>query len=257
MNNFEKITASPEAMGEFLESLAVASGPWDREFHKAFCRACGKDDCETCPHKKERNNPLWWLMLETELEEVADADEFKTPDGKCMDFNVYLGRKSQGGIPLRGVEKVIFPVVCTHAVFPPTRAELKLIFRSMEYADDVIRALGEMCTIEIRAAVMNFYPSFKLEFHGNHYILEAAPKEIIAEPLTKGGGAGVEVRFQVRRFTANDTDDSERWSIEWTGQEAKAGKYVSPATGVISSGYSITCPLFAGGNIDRFPAPFH
>lgn len=156
--------------------------------------------------------------------DINGAPKEKPEDGTCIDFNVYLGRKSRGGIPLRGVEKVIFPVVCTYAVFPPARAELKLKFKSMEYADAVIRALGEMCTIEIRAAVLNVFPSFKPEFHGNYYILEAAPKEIIAEPLTKGSGTGVEVRFQVRRFTASDTDDNERWSIEWTGQEAKAGK---------------------------------
>lgn len=29
MNNFERITASPEALGAFLASLPVLQGPWD------------------------------------------------------------------------------------------------------------------------------------------------------------------------------------------------------------------------------------
>ena len=58
MTNFEKITASPEALSEFLSSLSIATGPWDESFHKAFCAACGQTDCGTCPHEKERNNPL-------------------------------------------------------------------------------------------------------------------------------------------------------------------------------------------------------
>ena len=29
MTNFEKITASPEALGQFLAELPVATGPWD------------------------------------------------------------------------------------------------------------------------------------------------------------------------------------------------------------------------------------
>ena len=63
MTNFEKITASPEALGEFLASLPVATGPWDEEFHRAFCDSCGRENCDgkCCPHKAERNNPLWWL----------------------------------------------------------------------------------------------------------------------------------------------------------------------------------------------------
>ena len=61
MTNFEKITASPEALGEFLASLPVATGPWDEEFHRAFCDSCKLLECgpENCPHKG--NRPLWWL----------------------------------------------------------------------------------------------------------------------------------------------------------------------------------------------------
>lgn len=65
MTNFEKITASPEALGEFLASLPVATGPWDKEFHRAFCDSCERENCDgkRCPHQDKRNNPLWWLML--------------------------------------------------------------------------------------------------------------------------------------------------------------------------------------------------
>lgn len=65
MTNFEKITASPEALGEFLASLTVATGPWDEEFHRVFCNSCKRENCDgkRCPHQDKRNNPLWWLML--------------------------------------------------------------------------------------------------------------------------------------------------------------------------------------------------
>lgn len=63
MTNFEKITASPEAMGEFLASLPVATGPWDKEFHRMFCDSCERENCDEgkCPHQDKRYNPLWWL----------------------------------------------------------------------------------------------------------------------------------------------------------------------------------------------------
>ena len=63
MTNFEKITESLESLGEFLASLPVATGPWDEEFHRAFCDSCELLECgpETCPHKG--NRPLWWLTL--------------------------------------------------------------------------------------------------------------------------------------------------------------------------------------------------
>lgn len=40
MNNFERITATPEALGVFLASLPVLSGPWDDDFHRTFCDSC-------------------------------------------------------------------------------------------------------------------------------------------------------------------------------------------------------------------------
>lgn len=61
MNNFERITASPEALAAFLADLPVVSGPWDDDFHRAYCDHCGLEDCDSCPHEAERNNPAWWL----------------------------------------------------------------------------------------------------------------------------------------------------------------------------------------------------
>ncbi|MEY8388211.1 hypothetical protein AALC17_13110 [Oscillospiraceae bacterium 38-13] len=45
MTNFEKITASPEVLGEFLASLPVATGPWDESFHEKFCASCEREGC--------------------------------------------------------------------------------------------------------------------------------------------------------------------------------------------------------------------
>ena len=70
MTNFEKITASPDVLGEFLASLPVATGPWDEEFHRAFCDSCELLECraETCPYKGNRQ--LWWLMMGAKPGEV-------------------------------------------------------------------------------------------------------------------------------------------------------------------------------------------
>ena len=40
MNNFERITASLEALGDFLGALPILSGPWDDDFHRVFCDSC-------------------------------------------------------------------------------------------------------------------------------------------------------------------------------------------------------------------------
>ena len=68
--NFEKITASPAALADFLGSLPTLSGPWDDSFHRAFCDACPAENCdaENCPHNAERDNPLWWLGLAAEAD---------------------------------------------------------------------------------------------------------------------------------------------------------------------------------------------
>ena len=66
MNYFEKITASPEVLGEFLGNLPVLQGPWDDDFQRTFCATCEAENCdaENCHHQAERNNPTWWLKQE-------------------------------------------------------------------------------------------------------------------------------------------------------------------------------------------------
>ena len=61
MTNYDRITETPEALGAFLAALTIENGPWDDEFHKRFCADCLYLGCDTCPHEKFRNNPLWWL----------------------------------------------------------------------------------------------------------------------------------------------------------------------------------------------------
>lgn len=65
--NFEKITASPEALAAFLSSLPVLSGPWDEAFHHRYCDACSAEECGECENKA-LNNPLWWLSLAAEVD---------------------------------------------------------------------------------------------------------------------------------------------------------------------------------------------
>ena len=65
MDNFEKITKSPEALGEFLSGLPVLSAPWDKAFNDRVCSSCSAENCDNCA-RPERNNPLWWLGLEAE-----------------------------------------------------------------------------------------------------------------------------------------------------------------------------------------------
>lgn len=66
MTVFEKITESPEVLGKFLACLPVMEGPWDDRFHEQFCAGCDAKNCDACPHAAERNNPGWWLTLETD-----------------------------------------------------------------------------------------------------------------------------------------------------------------------------------------------
>jgi len=60
--NFAQITATPEALAEFLRGLPALSGPWDEAFYRAFCDSCPAEDCDGCD-RPERDNPLWWLLL--------------------------------------------------------------------------------------------------------------------------------------------------------------------------------------------------
>lgn len=75
MNNFERITASPEALADFLAALPVLSGPWDDDFHRTFCDSCPAENCdaENCPHQAERNNPAWWLKRDTGDTDLSTA----------------------------------------------------------------------------------------------------------------------------------------------------------------------------------------
>ena len=61
---FDKITASPEALAEFLASIQALDGPWDRVFQEKFCTKCRASNCTRCPHQKERNSPVWFLAQE-------------------------------------------------------------------------------------------------------------------------------------------------------------------------------------------------
>ena len=108
MTNYERITATPEALGAFLETLPIASGPWDVEFHRTFCKDCTAANCDggNCPHNAQRNNPLWWLMQDggRELPQGGPVDklgflrdflEGKTrwnfPEGTVFNVNTSTG----------------------------------------------------------------------------------------------------------------------------------------------------------------------
>lgn len=68
MTEFERVAKSPEALCAFLQSLPILEGPWDAAFQRQFCAGCGKvscDDGSRCPHEDKRNNPGWWLTLDT------------------------------------------------------------------------------------------------------------------------------------------------------------------------------------------------
>ena len=62
--NFERVTASPEALAGVLTSIPTAEAPWDEAFREAYCTGCEKENCDVCPYEENRNNPLWWLGLE-------------------------------------------------------------------------------------------------------------------------------------------------------------------------------------------------
>jgi len=84
MSNFEKITASPEALGKFLSSLPIATGPWDESFHRTFCDGC-KQTCNHCPHEDKRNNPAWWLKQATE--KITDAAPCGDTERQAVGFS--------------------------------------------------------------------------------------------------------------------------------------------------------------------------
>lgn len=62
MNNYQSITASPEALAAFLGSIQAIETPWDDAFHRLYCSSCAAADCDDC-RRPERDSPLWWLGL--------------------------------------------------------------------------------------------------------------------------------------------------------------------------------------------------
>lgn len=211
MTNFEAIAKSPEALGGFLASLMVVNAPWDSHFQRTVCQGCkhyGRDCGNVCPHEDKRNNPTWWLKLEAEKE--TDAAK----DGRCMDFNVYLGEKTSNGLLLEGIEEVLMPEITTYDKGPlQAGMRMKLAFRSIGYAGPVIGKMRIPCIIEIRVAVRRWAKVGTWEIEEQSYILEATPTEIAQEPLTRGGGTGVAAWFKVDNFTANDEAGNPLWSF--------------------------------------------
>ena len=62
MNNYQSITASPEALAAFLGAIPAIETPWDDAFHRIYCSSCSAADCDDC-RRPERDSPLWWLGL--------------------------------------------------------------------------------------------------------------------------------------------------------------------------------------------------
>ena len=56
--NFDRITASPEALASFLASLPCLDAPWDDDFHRIFCDNCPMEDCpKVCPARSGAEQP--------------------------------------------------------------------------------------------------------------------------------------------------------------------------------------------------------
>lgn len=98
MTNFERITQSPEALGEFLLTLPCIEGPWNEEFQKCFCAMCVEPECENCPYENYRNAPVWWLTKTNEPSEstkqaakklAALVEEYSALEaGKVLDISL-------------------------------------------------------------------------------------------------------------------------------------------------------------------------
>lgn len=76
--NFEKISATPAALAEFLDGLNVVDAPWEKTFQVLFCSDCKYEDCPTiCPFERriddpskqmENDRPMLWLHMLAEEE---------------------------------------------------------------------------------------------------------------------------------------------------------------------------------------------
>ncbi len=244
MTNFEKITETPEALGELLASLTVIDSPWEDAFQKAFCAGCGLENCDVveCPHDAERNNPLWWLVQTAEGEPVERRyvwrngrlniepgmivplqDEERHADGTCNDFNVYLNGKGPGGKVLRNIKRVIMPTVSTDENGKMEQMGMQLVFGGCEDAAEIVALLGKKCKLEIRAAVENWSQGGQVEFHGLSYILEAVPLQIETDTVKRRAGLGLTIGFLVYRYTAT-VEDTQLWDFEWTEDGRKRRK---------------------------------
>ena len=61
MDNFQSITASPEALAAFLGSIPAIETPWDEAFHRLCCSSCSAADCDDCRRSAAeycKNSPL-------------------------------------------------------------------------------------------------------------------------------------------------------------------------------------------------------
>ena len=61
MNNYQSITASPEALAAFLGTIPAIETPWDDAFHRLYCSSCSAADCDDC-RRPERDSPLKSLV---------------------------------------------------------------------------------------------------------------------------------------------------------------------------------------------------
>ena len=55
MNNYQSITASPEALAAFLGSIPAIETPWDDAFHRLYCSSCSAADCDDCRRRRARD----------------------------------------------------------------------------------------------------------------------------------------------------------------------------------------------------------
>ena len=69
MNNYQSITASPEALAAFLGSIPAIETPWDDAFHRIYCDQCAAENCDNCPNEALRGSALWYLTLPAEAAE--------------------------------------------------------------------------------------------------------------------------------------------------------------------------------------------
>lgn len=247
MTVFEKVAASPEALGELLDSLAVIDSPWEEAFHRVFCDSCidsnGTENCDTpgCPHEAERNNPLWWLAQVVEGEQTARRavwrngrlelepgmivplhEEELPPNGVCREFNVYLNGKEPDK-KLHNIKRVIMPTVYTHENGQTDPMDMKLVFGGCEDAAEIVALLGKKCKLEVRAATENWNQSGQVEFHGLSYILEAVPLQLDTDTVKRQAGLGLTIGLLVYRYTAT-VGDTQLWDFEWTEQGRKRRK---------------------------------